>query len=92
MTTELRTNLINELAQEAAEAAVDIAGQDQQQLLPSGNTALDFITNSRYEDERDDQPIFLTRRELTRFHHDYCRHLRNLGVPTALAIDRSFQK
>jgi len=92
MTTELRTNLINELAQEAAECAVDMAGQDQQTFLPSGNTALDFITNLRYEEERDDERIVLTRRELTQFHADYCRHLRNLSVPTEVAIARSYQK
>ena len=59
-------------------------------LLSTRHGVMDV--NLRYEVERDDERIVLTRRELTQFHADYCRHLRNLGVPTDLAIERSYQK
>ena len=88
--TELRTDLINTLAGEAAESAVDMAGADLD-LLPNAEAALAFITNMRYEEETDAELLVLSPHEVTNFRHA-CRHLRNRNVPTDLAIDRSFEK
>ena len=86
----MRADLINELAEEAAASAVDMAGGDPE-LLPVATVALEFITNLRYEDERDAEPVVLAPKEVVNFRHAYCRQLRNRGVDTDLAIERSFE-
>jgi hypothetical protein len=86
----IRTELINDLANEAATAATDMAADSFEDLLPDADAALAFITTQRYDTGQDQEMITLNRLEMTRFRHDYCRHLRNLGVPTDLAHERSF--
>ena len=88
--TAIRTELINILAQQAAESAVDMAGTDAQ-LLASAAAALDFITNLRFEHETDEALIVLTPNEVTNFRHAYSRHLRNLGISIDMALAQSFE-
>ena len=88
--TELRRDLMNTLAEQAAESAVDMAGGNPD-LLPTATAALDFITYFRYENETDADLIVLTPAEITNFRHVYCRHLRNLGIATDIAVARSLK-
>jgi hypothetical protein len=68
---------INDLAEEAAQAALDAHGIDQ---LPSASVAYSFMCEQVWPETKPVVPV-LSGTEFRQFKHDYRRHLRNAGVP-----------
>lgn len=85
---QVMENTINQMAEWAAESAVEAFGKDQP---AKARDAYDFVCQVQYESETEPEFPQLTSQQFRAFRHDYCRWLRNHGVALDVATEAAFR-